>query len=308
MLKKTLVGILTLLMLFSNHMGAIASAETMNETNDIITEFGDINVSGITEYIVEDSKVSAIPLPRATRNALPVTDSFIPDNLDLEITPRVPIGRDDRIRVNNTTAFPNSAIGQVVTTWPNGTMTVGTAWMYGNRVAITAGHVVYDAIRGGWARSVEFHPGRNGTSSPLGIYHATRMYTDTKYLATKDSNFDWGMLRFSTNVGARTGYLGAEWTSASQVNTHVTIRGYPVEKSSQMWTAGGNITHSFATRTRYTIDTTGGQSGSPVYRGSTNRAVAIHSSGASSNGVGLYNTGQRITESLFNIMTDARRW
>jgi len=307
MMKKSFISILAILMMFVN-MGGIAEARAIEPSLKGLETGINESVSSITEYTIGEDEETILPLPKTPRNLGTSTEGFIPNDLNLEMSPRVIVGRDDRTRVTNTTSFPNSAIGQVVVTWPNGATSRATAWMYGNKVAVTAGHVVYNSSRGGWARSVAFYPGRNGTTTALGVYYATQLYTDTKYVASQDSNFDWGMIRFGTNVGATTGFFGAEWTSASQVNTQVIVRGYPGEKSNQMWTSSGPITASFATRTRYTIDTTSGQSGSPVYRGSTTRAVAIHSSGTSSNGVGVHNTGQRITEGLFNIINDARRW
>lgn len=162
-------------------------------------------------------------------------------------------------------------------------------------------------IGGGWARQVAFYPGKNGSSNPLGVYYASQLYTDIKYVASHAYTHDWGMLRFTTNVGARTGYFGAEWTSASQNGISVAVRGYPGEKSGQLWTASGPIIgHQGHAKTHYTIDITGGQSGSPVYRPSTNRAVAIHTHGVTPSG--NYNRGQRIDSSLFNIITNARSW
>ncbi|MEY8538774.1 hypothetical protein AALM99_10010 [Lactococcus muris] len=178
--------------------------------------------------------------------------------------------------------------------------------MEGNKVAVTAGHTVYSKADGGWAKNVVFYPGRDGGSSPLGVYYATQLYTDTKYVASENSNYDWGMLRFDTNVGSKTGYFGAEWTSASQVGLNITVRGYPGEKASQLWTASGNITGQVGyAKTNYLIDTTGGQSGAPAYHyvSGNYRAVGIHTNSYSS-----YNQAQRIDSSLFNIINNARSW
>ncbi|MEY8458230.1 trypsin-like serine peptidase [Lactococcus ileimucosae] len=265
-----------------------------------------VSVSGISSYSFTDNKELEIPLEKIPKSVSTNSEAFIPRGVSVEPMFRQIIGVDNRTRVTNTTSFPNSAIGQMVITFPNNKQYVGTTWMEGNKVAVTAGHTVYSKADGGWAKRVVFYPGRNGGLSPLGVYYATQLYTDTKYVASENSNYDWGMLRFATNVGAKTGYFGAEWTSSSQVGLNITVRGYPGEKSGQLWTASGNITGQVGyAKTNYLIDTTGGQSGAPAYYyvSGNYRAVGIHTNSYSS-----YNQAQRIDSSLFKIINNARSW
>ncbi|MDV2933732.1 trypsin-like serine peptidase [Enterococcus faecalis] len=282
------------------------------EVEPLVPSAVDINVSNelsaseISSYDLETNIEVEQPLPISARARMDYeTNSFVPEGISKERSDRQIIGADTRTRITNTVSFPNSTIGKMVMTFPNGQTYVGTGWRYGNKVAITAGHCVYSKRDGGWARSVAFYPGKNDSSNPLGVYYATSLFTDTKYIATEDSNYDWGMLRFSSNVGYKTGYLGAEWSTGSQVGTTVTVRGYPGERQNQMWTSSGRITGSGSSKTNYSIDTTGGQSGAPVYRYSSGsyRALAIHT-----NSYGSYNQGERIDRSLFNIMNSARSW
>ena len=267
-----------------------------------------VSATGSIEYDIATMTEQDIPMPTDNlENNMNQTNSYFPPNLLIETESKQIIGNDNRRRVTNTTDFPNTTIGQIVITYKNGSQAVGTAWMYGNKVAVTAGHCVYSKADGGWARSVAFYPGKNGSKNPIGVFYATQLYTDKKFVESENSNFDWGMLRFKTNVADKTGYLGAEWTTASQVGTNVIVRGYPAEKNKQgqMWTGSGKITGSGTSKTNYSIDTTGGQSGSPVYRISDEqyRALAIHT-----NSYKNYNQGERIDKSLFKIITDARQW
>ncbi|TYV67281.1 trypsin-like serine protease [Listeria monocytogenes] len=283
-----------------------AETEVLSPPLIDINSTGELSASGISVYDLETNVESKQELPIIPRElSIENTESFVPNNVFSEQTVRQIVGKDTRTRVTNTTAFPNSTIGQMSITFPNGKTYVGTAWMYGNKVAVTAGHCVYSKSDGGWARTVAFSPGKNGSSNPLGTYYATQLYTDTKYVQNENSNYDWGMLRFGTNVGNKTGYLGAEWTSSSQVGINVTVRGYPGEKKDQLWTSNGNITGSGSSKTNYSIDTTGGQSGAPVYRYTSGnyRSLAIHTNSYSS-----YNQGERIDKSLFEIITNARKW
>jgi glutamyl endopeptidase len=306
-MSKLLIMMLSSLF-FALPLQGYAEAEVSSPPLIDINTTEELSVSGISVYDLETNVESEQGLPIAPRGYSTGdmgSESFIPNNLSVERSTRQIIGKDTRTRVTNTTAFPNSMIGQMSITFPNGQTYVGTAWMYGNKVAVTAGHCVYSKSDGGWARSVAFSPGKNGSSNPLGTYYATQLYTDTKYVQNEDSNYDWGMLRFSTNVGQTTGYLGAEWTSNSQVGINVTVKGYPGEKNSQMWTSNGKITGSGSSKTNYSIDTTGGQSGAPVYRyiEGSYRSLAIHTNSYSS-----YNQGERIDKSLFEIITGARKW
>lgn len=89
------------------------------------------------------------------------------------------------------------------------------------------------------------------------------------------------------------------------IGTAVTITGYPKDTSTatggssnsyQQWTASGSLTASSTYTVSYTIDTTGGQSGVPVYNAS-NQIVAIHHGGNSSS-----NTARKLDSTLFNLM------
>ena len=97
------------------------------------------------------------------------------------------------------------------------------------------------------------------------IMHLT-LHTDTKYVKSENSNYDWGLLEFTSNIGSQTGYFGASWTTDSLVGTWVVLRGYPAEKSACLWTMSGKIATSGTFKLGYYIDSTGGQSGSPIYK------------------------------------------
>ena len=66
------------------------------------------------------------------------------------------------------------------------------------------------------------------------------------------------------------------------------------------WTHSGTVTAVDSSTIRYTIDTTGGQSGAPVYT-NNNIIVAVHHGGNSN-----YNTAKRIDNDLFSLMKSIR--
>lgn len=236
-------------------------------------------------------------------------DVFIPKQIPVERSARKILNKKDtRIRITNTTAFPNSAIGQIRVRFPNNKIVIGTAWLFGNKVAITAGHCLYSKADGGWAKSVIFYPGKNGNNTPFGSYTAKRFFVDKNYInqnsTVYNSNFDWGMLRFDQNVGKKCGYFGAKSLNKNQIGQVVTVRGYPGEKQNQLWTANGTVTGFNKRLLCYKVDITPGQSGSPVYQ-SDYRAVAIHTSSPTNR---PYNQGQHLDQSLIKIFVEARKW
>mgnify|MGYP005864842437 FL=1 len=129
------------------------------------------------------------------------------------------------------------------------------------------------------------------------------LHTDTKYVESENPNYDWGLLEFSSDIGSSTGYFGASWTTSSLVGTGIVVRGYPLEKNAQMWSMSGSIAASDTSKLSYYIDTTTGQSGSPVYKNDGNyRCVGIHTNYHSFG----YNQAERIDKSLFDIMNKYR--
>lgn len=214
------------------------------------------------------------------------------------------LGEDNRTRITQTTEFPDSAICYLEMKFPDSDkIYVGTAWMYGKYMAVTAGHCVYDKSLGGWAEWIKAYPGRNGSKVPYGSYRATVLYTDEQYLKNESDDYDWGILTFAQNIGSKTGYFGASYSSADLSGTSVVLRGYPGEYYAQMWTMSGKIVGCSKLRLNYHIDTTGGQSGSPVYKDDGKyQCVGIHIQ----KGFGYYNQAIRITKDLFDIMNKYR--
>ena len=216
---------------------------------------------------------------------------------------RTVFGDDNRIPVATPSMFPYSAVCTLVNHWPDGTITEGgTAWMFWEDVAITAGHCVYNADYGGWATKIEVRPAAYGYNSPYGLSEAVAIYSSTKWVEDSNWEYDYGVIKLSTDIGKSTGWFGISWTIFSLKGKDVTITGYPAEYTRKMHTMSGKITKSTTRKVYYNeIDTTGGQSGSPVYDDDI-YVVAIHAYGNSSYG----NSATRITYSLFDYFDSFR--
>lgn len=238
------------------------------------------------------------------------TNSYIPSymkqkiNSSKIIVPNVIIGSDDRERVNNSNLFPYSAIAYIRITFPNGDVALGTAWMYGPNLAVTAGHCVYDANEGGWATNIEVYPGKDQSYEPFGSSEVVTESAANGWINNEDSDYDWAALQLDTNIGNSTGYFGAYSTDSSLTGINVELAGYPGEYDAQMWTMWNSITDSSTYKVRYTIDTTAGQSGSPVFIDSNEnyQVLAIHTDGVD----GQYNEDTRIAKYIFDYLGTLR--
>lgn len=84
----------------------------------------------------------------------------------------------------------------------------------------------------------------------------------------------------------------------------VWIAGYPEDKGFFMYRMGGNIIGATDYSLQYTIDTSYGQQGAPIYIRDGDTRTVIGMSGYSSKS---YNQGVRITQTLFNWMRNTRQ-
>ena len=167
---------------------------------------------------------------------------------------------------------------------------------------------------GGWATEISIYPGRDGNDLPYQT-RSRRFEVPEEWIDSrgKDPDFDYGVINLSKSLGEEIG-----WFSVAVVNdenlqgTRVNISGYPGDE------AGGYGVHQLfhddnipddgvsPRRFYYTIDTTGGQSGAPVWieMGNDKRqVVGIHTYGF--RGVRGRNSATRITPMIFN---DIKEW
>lgn len=265
------------------------------ENNSNIINYYNIYADG--NKITDDSMLST----RSTYNR--DTSGYIPNN-NSSIIGRSIIGSDDRIKVETTTTFPFNAICYILITFPDGNTYKGSAWMYYSDIAITAGHCVYDSNHGGWAKSIKIFPGANGSNSPYGDTIINRMHTSTKWTENSNEKYDYAVLVLNSSLGNKTGYFGTHYTFWSLKGKNVTITGYPGEYYREQYSISGSIKKCNSHKLYYDMDTTGGQSGCPVYWYTSDhgyQAIGIHAYGSSS-----LNSATRITSSMFDFFESFR--
>lgn len=216
---------------------------------------------------------------------------------------------DRRFRVYpQESGYPYRAIGLLTFTQGPSNYTC-TAWLISADTLATAGHCVHSGGTGGvWSTNVRFYPGRNGSSAPYGSCTAKRLNSVAGWTKNADENYDFGAVKLNCTVGNTTGWLGRWWTTSSQTNLPIAIVGYPGDKpSSTQWGGAGRVAASETRKTRYFVDTAGGQSGAPVIQADGTGpgncqgdcGIAIHAYGADSQG---RNSATRITEWVNNYL------
>jgi glutamyl endopeptidase len=225
------------------------------------------------------------------------------------VEPESVIGGDRRFRLYpSESGYPYRAVGLLTFTQGTGSYTC-TGWLISADTVATAGHCVHSGGSGGvWSTNVRFYPGRNGASSPYGSCTAKRLNSVSGWTSSGSELYDYGSVKLNCTVGTTTGWLGRWWTTASQVNLPIVIVGYPGDKpSSTQWGGAGRVSVSETRKTRYAVDTAGGQSGAPVIQADGSGVcqgdcgIAIHAYAES----GGNNSGTRITQT---VNTNLQSW
>jgi V8-like Glu-specific endopeptidase len=227
--------------------------------------------------------------------------------------PQIVIGADNRVRINDTTIYPWRAVCKVIVTFPSGNSYVGSRTLIGAKYVLTAGHVVNLEDEGGWASSVRVIPGLDGTYQPYGDAWGIRLRSYTGWTEDGSSNHDFALITLDRNIGNSTGYLGYMATDAPccfSIDPILTwtghISGYPADKEGGL----GQYYHSKQLGSAslyllyYSIDTSGGQSGSGVFKvsGAERKVFGIHTAWLNDWPYGNINQGTRINTQKYNSL------
>lgn len=221
----------------------------------------------------------------------------------------VVIGTDDRVQVTDTRATPWNRICHLRIVAANGSVFLGTGFLIGRRSVVTAGHCVYLHNNGGWARSIEVSPGRNGEVRPFGRIMAAELHSVRGWTVRRARSYDYGFIRLAQTPSPFPGAFGVRAeTDAVLRNKRLNTAGYPGDKAQSlpgsMWFHGRRATSLGPTTITYDIDTAGGQSGSAVWTtsGGVRTVVGIHTNGAPSG-----NSATRITAPVLANLTTWRQ-
>lgn len=138
--------------------------------------------------------------------------------------------------ITNRTAEPYRTVCYIVCSWSDGTRTSGSGVVVGVNDVLTAMHVVYDAMRGGWATQITISPAADTKPylvQPLGEFtnwgritsRTSNWDQDGDGLMTEaESQWDLAVIGLRTRIGDVTGWVG---TSAASASTSAEAVGYP---------------------------------------------------------------------------------
>lgn len=241
------------------------------------------------------------------------------------IATRSIIGSDTRVQITNTKNWPFLGVAKIYMTYYNVlnqsnkkyyTLTyVGTGFMEGPNLLVTAGHCVYgDVTSDGnyndnvsnpeFPDIVKVYCGASSSSDISSSYayyaEAKIINIDKSYYENTGFDHDWAAVELDRNLGNDTGWYGkiSNWFVD---NAEVYSYGYPADKpTATMWESRGNLLSKTTYQYSYNFDSYGGQSGSPIFMVNDYGDVyvcGIHTSGGTSS-----NGGTRINSFIYHYL------
>jgi V8-like Glu-specific endopeptidase len=198
------------------------------------------------------------------------------------------IDEDERVFELSTTRLPGRLVC-ALKVWRNESVSYGTAWLAGPRLAITAGHCLHEAGLPEPDR-VELIPGLAEDSMPFGSVQGERWDSAQRWKSDKDWRWDIGHIVLAEPLGNRLGWFGLKPVGDTAALSHQTISvaGYPeTDGRHDLQRIGiGRVAGVKDVRLYHDVDTSDGQSGGPIWlNGGGNDAhlvVGVHGKEAES--------------------------
>ena len=220
-------------------------------------------------------------------------------------------GDENRIEIRNVSRPPYNMICCLEIRHRAGNF-LGTGWLASPRLIVTAGHNVYDSRHGGWAQTIVVTPGRSA-SSTLGRQEVTRhrFRATRQYIRNGSFEYDYGAIFLPRSFDrSKVGFFGVKNFTADRLRgLTVNIAGYPSGTGKRLFAHAGPIRRVTPRLVRYLIDTSPGQSGSPLIFGKKNSAGRIVDylvCGIHNSNLGSANGAARINNSVFSLIKQWR--
>lgn len=229
------------------------------------------------------------------------------------------IGTDDRSRITATGSFPWRTVVRLAVQWSDGTGGVCSGSIISPYHVLTAGHCVFDfGDTDDWADSIQVFPGLNDAQMPYNFAWVTRFHSYTGWTGSGQSEHDWAVIALDRSIGNSTGWMGRQTAAAGNgIYTGVlNVSGYPATPNAnatcpswancQYWDSdSGDDSDDF--NHWYWMDTSGGMSGGPVWRYTSDPAarfiLTTHTCGTGGCGVGSSggaNHGTRLNQDKYD--------
>ena len=200
------------------------------------------------------------------------------------------IGIDDRRPILETTRFPYQSICKLYIESLDGKMYGGTGAYIGPNSVLTAAHNVYNSDIGGWVKEITVIPGLSRRVEPFGSDRSNFFLCPKLYETTESQKYDFAAIITNRAYGNELGYFEvANFSQNELTNLLVTVVGYPKELPLEDVDQGRvqyyhtlGISEVIDDTIKYNIDTSKGQSGSPVLclKNGTLHICGIHNTGS----------------------------
>jgi glutamyl endopeptidase len=178
--------------------------------------------------------------------------------------------KDSRIRVQDSSVYPFSCIGPLVSKQLDGKFYLGTATLIADQYIITAAHNPYeDSFR---APEFYFAPGLNGQNSDFEYSVGYEFFVFDSYIQNLDDKYiDIAVMKLEKPLGLNYGTMDLV-SFDKEKHKDLNFYGYPgdmyknAKNSYQMW--GGEINNPNVSSTgemKFTCDSYSGMSGAAIY-------------------------------------------
>lgn len=211
------------------------------------------------------------------------------------------IGADTRQTIWNASIYPWRTNAKIYMTFPDNSVWQGSCTLIAGKYALTAGHCVYSAANGGWAKRIQVIPGLSGSWQPYGSAYVTRMRTYTGWTVSGNNQYDMALVTLDRSIGNTTGWFGyGYWSNLTGVTGNLSAYDADINSTYQKYRYG--TIYPDTNVIYYYFDTMPGSSGGGVYRmiGSDRYVM-----GDNNWQYGTVNMGVRITSGRF---TDIKNW
>ncbi len=234
-----------------------------------------INAPALSRSI-NDSEIqelsNKVPRPVSKRADLPKhrpSDNESPCMIRGEQELRIQRDEDRRTLIPTPSNLPWKSVGKLEIDFPNGKTYVGTGTLISPDLVLTAGHCLYQDSKGGLAKEIRFFPGGKEDSFVI----SKKILPAYTWMDEETPSWDFGVFSLTERIGEESdNYLEPSVANSSRFFDHrdselldhrIQVTGYPGEKQG-MWTMTGDVYYMDNELIYYQIDTTPGQSGSPI--------------------------------------------
>jgi VWFA-related protein len=228
-------------------------------------------------------------------------------------------GRDGRQRITATQSFPFNVISYLSFNTSRGGSRA-TGFLVSPYMVLTNGHVIWDEDAGQFVTDLEIAPGQTQASTggrverPHGTRRAVRFATNAGWVETHRIEFDYSAAFFDTPFSGISTFMPLVFDAAPGRGGIVNVAGFPKEigndgDSQALWHDDDVVEAVQGRVLRHKADTTGGNSGSPVWETFSGtgqrRAIAVHSS---ADLLGVANSAARLVSQNFELISEWLAW